>query len=62
MVKAACPKISMTMIDNVENSSATSVFSKKKSLIIIHVVKKLFKFNNMGNNGFHLLCEITYAL
>lgn len=60
MVKSACPQISMIMIDNVENSSATSVFSKK--LIMIHVLKKLFKFNNMGNNSFHLLCEITYAL
>lgn len=29
MVKAACPKIAISMIDNIENSSSTSVVNKK---------------------------------
>lgn len=64
MITAACPKISITIIDNLENSSAASVSSKKEiSYDTCTQILQLLKCSIMGNiYGFHFHCEIAYAV
>lgn len=55
MITAACPKISITIIDNLENSSESLVSSKKEiSYDTCTQILQLLKRSIMGNiYGFH---------